>query len=86
MAEMFMRFPDGKEVVFPREGEPVVLKPVEPIILSLKCRICKKLKPHKVILEFGDMPKGLACVECYGCGVVGIEKVPENDTPSDLRL
>lgn len=79
MAEMFARTPDGKEVVFTRDDEVVVLKPVEPIILSLKCRICKKFKPHKVILEFGEMPKGLACVECFGCGVVGIEKVPDDD-------
>lgn len=86
MAEMFARTPNGKEVVFTRDGEVVVLKPFDPMVLKLKCRICKKFKPHKVILEFGEMPKGLACVECYGCGVVGIEKVPDDDTPPDLRL
>ena len=74
MGDMFMKFEDGREAVFPRDGEAVVYMPTVQMY-DLKCRICKKVKPHKVILEFGEMPKGLACVECYGCGVVGIEKV-----------
>ena len=74
-----------RELVHCNEGKAVVYMPAVQMY-DLKCRICKKVKPHKVILEFGEMPKGLACVECFGCGVVGIEKVPETDTPSDLRL
>jgi len=85
MGDMFMKFDDGREAIFPRDGKAVVYMPAVQMY-DLKCRICKKVKPHKVILEFGEMPKGLACVECHGCGVVGIEKVPTDDTPSDLRL
>ena len=75
MGDMYMKFEDGTEAVFPREGKAAVYMPAVQMY-DLKCRICKKVKPHKVILEFGEMPKGLAGVECYGCGVVGIEKVP----------
>ena len=74
MGDMFMKFDDGTEAVFPRDGKAVVYMPAVQMY-DLKCRICKKVKPHKVLLEVGEMPKGLACVECYGCGVVGIEKV-----------
>ena len=80
MGDMYMKFDDGTEAVFPRDGKAVVYMP-EVQMHDLKCRICKKIKPHKVILEFGEMPKGLACVECYGCGVVGIEKVPGDESP-----
>ena len=79
MGDMFIKFEDGREAVFPRDGKAVVYMPAVQMY-DLKCRICKKVKPHKVILEFGKMPKGLACVECYGCGVVGIEKVPGDES------
>ena len=74
MGDMFMKFDDGTEAVFPRDGKAAVYMPAVQMY-DLKCRICKKVKPQKVILEYGEMPKGLACVECFGCGVVGIEKV-----------
>ena len=42
--------------------------------LRFKCRICKATKPHKLIGDFNDrLPVGIVCVECMGCGVIGIE-------------
>jgi len=42
--------------------------------LRFKCRICKATKDHKLIGDFNDrLPVGIVCVECLGCGVIGIE-------------
>jgi hypothetical protein len=42
--------------------------------LRFKCRICKATQPHKLIGDFNDrLPVGIVCVECLGCGVIGIE-------------
>jgi hypothetical protein len=42
--------------------------------LRFKCRICKSTQPHKLIGDFNDrLPVGIVCVECLGCGVIGIE-------------
>ena len=42
--------------------------------LRFKCRICKGTQPHKLIGDFNDrLPVGIVCVECLGCGVIGIE-------------
>jgi hypothetical protein len=30
---------------------------------------------HEVISDFGDLPSGIVCVECHGCGVLGIENI-----------
>jgi hypothetical protein len=42
--------------------------------LKFKCRICKSNQNHKLIGDFNDrLPVGIVCVECLGCGVIGIE-------------
>jgi hypothetical protein len=42
--------------------------------LRFKCRICKSNQDHKLIGDFNDrLPVGIVCVECMGCGVIGIE-------------
>jgi hypothetical protein len=44
-------------------------------LLRFKCRVCKKVQDHEVVSDFGDLPEGIVCVECYGCGVMGIENM-----------
>ena len=45
-------------------------------MLKFKCRICKKNMDHKLIGDFNDrLPVGIVCVECLGCGVIGIESL-----------
>ena len=43
--------------------------------LRFKCRICKRVQDHDTIEEFGELPYGIVLVECYGCGVKGIESL-----------
>lgn len=41
---------------------------------KLKCRVCKSVQDHKVIPEFSrTLPPHLAVVECFGCGVLGVQ-------------
>jgi len=42
---------------------------------TFRCRICKTKREYTIITEFGEMPKGIACIRCHGCGVYGIEKI-----------
>ena len=47
-------------------------------MVKLRCRICKKITNHGIILEFAErLPDHLACVQCLGCGVMGIEIIKE---------
>lgn len=40
----------------------------------LKCRICKAVKNHRELNDFGDrLPDDVIFVECGGCGVLGVE-------------
>jgi hypothetical protein len=46
--------------------------------ITFNCRICKSKQEAKVVIEFSLMlPPGLKCLECLGCGILGIELVPE---------
>jgi hypothetical protein len=59
------------------------------VMVRFNCRVCKSKVNGQVVLEFSELlPPGLKCVECYLCGVLGIELNPEiidDDMPSDLR-
>jgi hypothetical protein len=33
------------------------------------------VQDHDTIEEFGELPHGIVLVECYGCGVKGIESL-----------
>jgi hypothetical protein len=33
------------------------------------------VQDHDTIEEFGELPYGIVLVECYGCGVKGIESL-----------
>ena len=42
----------------------------------LECRICKKKKMHTISEEF-ELPPHVRCVQCVGCGVMGIALVED---------
>ena len=42
----------------------------------LECRICKEKKMHIIIEEF-ELPLYVRCVQCVGCGVMGIALVED---------
>jgi hypothetical protein len=47
--------------------------------LTLDCRICKKKKSHVIIPEFDQLPPNTYCVQCSGCGVMGVQLVKVED-------
>jgi hypothetical protein len=52
-----------------------------------KCRICKKATNHTTVDEFNDgLPDGIVCVECLGCGVMGIENLINELKPLKEQL
>lgn len=52
---------------------------------KLKCRLCKAVKDHIIIEEFSErLPPHLACVQCCGCGVMGIEMIKEPESSDEL--
>lgn len=54
-------------------------------MVKLRCRLCKKIQNHGIIIEFADrLPAHLACVQCLGCGVMGIEMIREPETDDEL--
>jgi len=49
-------------------------------LLRFNCRVCKKVMDGKVITDFTELlPPGLKCLECQGCGILGIELIAENN-------
>jgi hypothetical protein len=48
-----------------------------------KCRICKKATEQRIVEEFSlRLPPYLYVLECQGCGVLGVEMLPEkHDVP-----
>jgi hypothetical protein len=45
--------------------------------ITFDCRVCKKKMQFKVLDEYSMLlPPGLKCIECLGCGVLGIELLP----------
>lgn len=49
--------------------------------IKFECRICKCVSQAKVLTEYSEsLPPGLLCLECLGCGVLGIEMVANENT------
>lgn len=47
---------------------------------SFSCRICKKVRDYIIIDEFtAGLPEGMYCIQCRGCGVMGVELLGEPD-------
>jgi hypothetical protein len=47
-------------------------------LIKFTCRVCKESVMAKVILDFTELlPPGLKCVECLGCGTLGVELIPD---------
>lgn len=54
-------------------------------MVKLRCRVCKKITQQKIIEEFSErLPPHLACVQCLGCGVMGIEMIKEPEISDEL--
>ena len=49
--------------------------------LTLDCRICKKKRAHTIIEEFDQLPPNLYCVQCTGCGVMGVQLIEVGEEP-----
>ena len=46
--------------------------------IKFNCRICKKVTQGKVLPEYTEsLPPGLVCLECLGCGVLGVELIAD---------
>ena len=39
---------------------------------AFNCRVCKEVKPHKVVIVANDLPPDTHVMECLGCGVLGV--------------
>ena len=47
------------------------------MLVELQCRVCKEAMSHIIRQEFDTLPPNTYLVECYGCGVLGIELISE---------
>ena len=56
-------------------------------LLKLNCRVCAKIGPgmqtHKIVDEFINLPPSVVCVQCLGCGVMGIEMLLASERATD---
>ena len=48
------------------------------MLVELKCRVCKEVLQHLIREEFDTLPPNTYLVECYGCGVLGIELISDS--------
>lgn len=50
-------------------------------IIKFKCRVCKKVTKQGNLNAAAEMSlgDGMALLQCLECGVMGIEKIGEND-------
>lgn len=59
-------------------------------LLKLNCRVCAKvgagMQTHKIVNEFINLPPNVVCVQCLGCGVMGIEMLLDSQKPTDEEL
>ena len=59
-------------------------------LLRINCRVCAKIgkgmQTHKIVDEFVNLPPNVVCVQCLGCGVMGIEMLLESQVPTDEEL
>ena len=55
-------------------------------LLRINCRVCAKIgkgmQTHKIVDEFINLPPNVVCVQCLGCGVMGIEMLLESQVPT----
>ena len=59
-------------------------------LLRINCRVCAKLgkgmQTHKIVDEFVNLPPNVVCVQCLGCGVMGIEMLLDSQVPTDEEI
>ena len=59
-------------------------------LLRINCRVCAKIgkgmQTHKIVDEFINLPPNVACVQCLGCGVMGIEMLLDSERPTDKDI
>ena len=55
-------------------------------ILKFNCRVCAKvgkgMQLHTIVEEFTNLPPNIVCVQCHGCGVMGIEMLLDSQVPT----
>lgn len=56
-------------------------------LLRINCRVCAKIgqgmQNHVIVEEFINLPPNVVCVQCNGCGVMGIEMLLDSQRPTD---
>lgn len=56
-------------------------------LLKINCRVCAKLgkgmQTHTIVEEFVNLPPNVVCVQCLGCGVMGIEMLLNSQRVTD---
>ena len=59
-------------------------------LLRINCRVCAKIgsgmQTHKIVDEFINLPPNVVCVQCLGCGVMGIEMLLNSQVPTDEEI
>ena len=59
-------------------------------LLRINCRVCAKLgrgmQTHNIVQEFTNLPPNVVCVQCLGCGVMGIEMLLDSQVPTDEEM
>ena len=59
-------------------------------LLRINCRVCAKIgkgmQTHKIVDEFENLPPNVVCVQCLGCGVMGIELLLDSQVPTDEEI
>ena len=59
-------------------------------LLRINCRVCAKIgsgmQTHKIVDEFINLPPNVVCVQCLGCGVMGIEMLLDSQVPTDEEI
>jgi hypothetical protein len=59
-------------------------------LLRINCRVCAKIgkgmQTHKIVDEFVNLPPNVVCVQCLGCGVMGIEMLLNTQVPTDEEI
>jgi hypothetical protein len=59
-------------------------------LLRINCRVCAKIgkgmQTHKIVDEFVNLPPNVVCVQCLGCGIMGIEMLLNSQVPTDEEI
>ena len=55
-------------------------------LVRINCRVCAKVgkgtQNHSIVEEFTNLPPKIVCVQCHGCGVMGIEVLLDCEVPN----